>query len=309
MFYSYKYKPLILVLTLYSGENELDQCIESLQNQFYQNFEHQVFRFLPNVEAHKTLYGTIQNKRNEYDLFVKLDADMVFRKKEALADIVNIFHAYKNLDHAIFSVRDWYSGLDIVGLHAFSSNVKWKNLNDNLFVDPSPYVPGRRIRFLSAPSPIADHSPNPTVSEAYCFGWHRALKLMSRDTSVTRRRQTIFQYNLLYNIWKQFVKSKEMRRGVAIFAAEQAFSSNQAILHNKSNIDIHHELTFIKNLKFEDMYNMLKSSWSLYSLIGFYRKMKYLYFWKNLLSIKHNLAKTLRLIKVIEPNYQVSEKK
>jgi hypothetical protein len=309
MFYSYKYQPLILVLTLYSGENELDQCIESLQNQFYQNFEHQVFRFLPNVEAHQTLYGTIQNKKNEYDLFVKLDADMVFRSKEALADIVNIFHTYKNLDHAIFGVRDWYSGLDIVGMHAFSNNVTWKSLNDNLFVDPSPYVPGRRIRFLSAPSPIADHSPNPSTSEAYSFGWHRALKIMQRNSSVSRRNQSVFHYNLLYNVWKQFVKSKDMRRGVAIYGAEQAFSSNLSALHDKSNLDIEQDSKIIQDFKYEDMYKSLKSSWSLYSFLGVYRKMKYIYFWKNVLSIKHHTGKALRQFKIVEPNYQIAEKK
>ena len=46
----------IYVGTLYSGENEFEECVAAIQNQTYKNYDHFVIRDLPNKEAHVTLF-------------------------------------------------------------------------------------------------------------------------------------------------------------------------------------------------------------------------------------------------------------
>lgn len=47
----------LFVGTLYTIENEFDECVASIALQSYRNFQHFVFRNLPNKEAHDALYS------------------------------------------------------------------------------------------------------------------------------------------------------------------------------------------------------------------------------------------------------------
>jgi hypothetical protein len=115
----------ILILTMFSGENERDMCERALHRQSYHNWEQIWFEGLPNVEAHSRLYKTIDEQRENYGLFVKLDADMVLRSPWSLEAVVSLFAADPNLDHAVFSVQDYLSRMRIMGLHVFSGRVRW----------------------------------------------------------------------------------------------------------------------------------------------------------------------------------------
>ena len=66
----------ILIGILHCIENEYELCIQSLQEQSVKNWNHFVIRDLPNAEAHNALYSRFMEGSKEYDLFLKLDADM-----------------------------------------------------------------------------------------------------------------------------------------------------------------------------------------------------------------------------------------
>jgi hypothetical protein len=214
----------VLIGTLYTGENEFEQCKRSLQQQTHTDWEHVVYRHLPNKEAHDRLYRTFMEQSEDFDLFVKLDADMVFRSNASLQTLVNLFDSEPVLDHALLAVRDWASDSLIMGLHAYSNRAVWTSSDEKLFVDHSPSVPGKRLTTKKPPAPLVDHSPDPTPFQAFRFGVHRALKVVQRDRSELDFFRSRMQWNLLNNVQRRFKKTGHRRLGLIVAGAKEVFA-------------------------------------------------------------------------------------
>ncbi len=67
----------ILIGILYCIENERDACVKSIEAQTHRDFDYFIVENLPKKEAHHQLYTRFAASATEYDIFVKLDADMV----------------------------------------------------------------------------------------------------------------------------------------------------------------------------------------------------------------------------------------
>ena len=267
----------ILIGTLYTIENDFENCCRAIQEQTHQDFEHFVIRNKPNKKAHDELYQTFMKRSDEFDLFLKIDADMVLRHNSILKEIIGIFQSYSELDHAAFTVRDWYSQLQIIGLHAFSKRAQWTNLHDRLFVDPAPEIPGRYVLFRSAPSPVADHSPNPSPEEAYLFGWHRGLKTVQRDASIRQKNfaMQVYHYNLLCNVWKQFRISGDLRRGLALYGAGTLFCLKGVSTLDEKKLNSQDEIDRLANTNFVELRKHLRPMWGITSIDHWKRMLKY----------------------------------
>jgi hypothetical protein len=265
--------PKILIGTLYSGENELNDCIKSVKKQNYTNWKHKIFRNLPNKEAHDTLYGFFMNNQKEYDLFIKLDADMVFINKNALDEIVNIFRKNKNLDHLVTAVHDFFSDSLIMGLHIFSNKVWWEKNEDDLFVDPNPSRAGKKINIKEVPAPFVTHSPNPSLMQAYNFGVHRTSKAIQPQKIKIKKGQAFYQWNLIKKIWFNFKKTGDIRLGLTILGAEDVLAKKYDH-NNYKNIDssvIEEKNKLLKDKKF---LKKISSKWDnkIFREFRFYKK-------------------------------------
>lgn len=212
-------KPRILIITLYSWENEFNQLLESLKVQEYTNWEHKVFDHLPNMEAHNTLYREIMRCSKEFDLFIKLDADMVFKDSKALNIIVNLFHEREGLDHLQLAVQDWFSDSIIMGMHAYSNRVEWQYKEEYLFVDYSPSFPGIRWDLWDEPAPLVNHSPDPSPFQAFHFGLHRALKAFQPGRKRFKLSQARIQWEILKRVWAHFIRKGDRRLGLVLLGA------------------------------------------------------------------------------------------
>ena len=67
---------------MYCKENEYDSCKRSISHQDYPVTDFLTVENKPNKEAHDILYSTFSEYPQEYDLFLKLDADMVLTSPE-----------------------------------------------------------------------------------------------------------------------------------------------------------------------------------------------------------------------------------
>jgi len=255
-------EPRILVGTLYIGENEFEQCRESLAAQTYKNWEHKVHSHLPNRQAHQTLYADFMASR-QFDLFIKLDADMVFSHDGALRDVVGFFSARPDLDHATFALRDFMTDSFIMGLHVFSNRARWQTNGEELFVDPDPVVPGQRLVVWQAPAPFALHSPNPSPLQAFKFGAHRSLKAYQPGRESLVWRQAIRQWRYLTKVWDHFERKRDRRLGLAILGAELVRtgelrpSTNQYTEHQvEAMFEMYSETTV------EELFSRLSPVWS-----------------------------------------------
>lgn len=211
----------ILALTLYSGENEFNECQASVKAQTGVNVNHEVFENLSNIEAHKALYKRIMDCRDKYDLFLKLDADMVLNRPTALSEVANFFSRYNDVDHMVALVNDHYTGGTIFGVHTYTANVDWElETHDRLFVDPDPKLRGRLVRDPKELPIFVEHAPNPSPYQCFHFGFHRMLKAVQPESSVKIYAHTKYQLSVLRKVEQNYLRTKRNNLGLAILGAD-----------------------------------------------------------------------------------------
>lgn len=253
----------ILIGTLHSGENEYGQCLNSLKRQSHSKWDHFVLSGLPNKEAHDQLYSEFMRAGCEYDLFLKFDADMVFRHSDALKQVVELFSNIPDMDHAEFAVADWFSGSNIMGVHVFTNRAKWEKDINNLFVDYCPIIPGVKRNFYDGIAPFVDHSPNPSPFQAYHFGVHRALKVFQFNEPEFRPRQAKFQWQLLKNVWLNFQKTKDRRLGFVALGVEHVMSGDIERRHyDYTNPALRGNFSNYEDMNTSEIFSVLKYKWA-----------------------------------------------
>lgn len=219
---NYQIVPRFLILTLASGENERAECCRSVDAQLGVEHEHRVFEDLPKAEAHARLYRTIMAESGNFDLFLKLDGDMVLADDNALARIVSYFERVPELDHLVLGVSDWFTDSTIIGVHTFSSRVRWQPNPSGLFTDPDPVFPGQKL-VIPDPQPlVVRHACDPSPLQAFYFGVHRAMKACQSGFGWKERQ--LFgartNWHTLVQVWHHYQRCHDSRLGLALMGAD-----------------------------------------------------------------------------------------
>lgn len=210
----------ILVLMLYSGENEYEDSRRALERQTHRNWELRVFSGLPDKEAHLALYEEIMRCGDTYDIYVKLDADMVLSDDDALSRIARFHAAHPDADQVSFALHDILSDSHILGLITFTGRARWDlGSTEPLFVDEMPAVPGQRFTVWDPQPPIAVHCPNPHDFQAFHFGAHRMMKALQRNRRSKRWIQSALQWRLLGRAWRLARREGDARRAFMMLGA------------------------------------------------------------------------------------------
>lgn len=214
----------LFIGTLYTGENGFDECIRSIQEQAYQNIEHFVFRNLPNKGAHIALFQSFLERSNEFDLLVKVDADMVLTNPSLFENIVHKMEANPSVEILTIAVHDFFSDRLIYGLNAYRNSVRWDFSKENLFVD-IPDTPRERYLFDNTElAPAATHCANPSPFQAFHYGVHRGLKVIQPAQAEKRESSSRTHWNSLELTWAHFLKTKDTRLGLACLGAELGYT-------------------------------------------------------------------------------------
>ena len=214
----------VLVGTLYSGEREYDTCLEALRNQRYMLHRHFVIEHLPEKAAHDQLYQRFMEHAHGYELFFKLDADMVLADENRLGAAVAIFEQQPHLDHAVFTVHDWMTDSTIVGLNMYRSRVQWAKRDGEPFADAPPQITGQRRCIRRPPSPLALHSPDPSPAQAFHYGLHRGLKAFQIGLERLRPVHARAHWRLLKRLWRNFDRRLDPRMGLALLGVEHVLT-------------------------------------------------------------------------------------
>ena len=215
----------VLIGTLYSGENEFDRCVEMLARQSYCYRSHFIIEHMPERAGHDELYARFMHHAGEYDLFLKLDADMILSDPGSLAAAVRLFEQSPELDHAVFTVQDWMTRSAIVGLHMYRSRARWPKCTNRFVTDPPPALTGERRSFARRPpSPLAAHSPDPNPAQAFRFGLRCAIKAFQIGHERLQPVQAVAHWHLLKRLWRHFDSVRDQRLGLALMAAEHALT-------------------------------------------------------------------------------------
>lgn len=216
----------IYVGTLYTIENDFDECVASIKKQTYRNFEHFVFKGLPNKEAHDTLFRDFLEKSEEFDLMVKVDADMVIENEHLFERIIGVFKENPILDLLSIAIYDWFSNRLILGLNTYRNNIKWKECDEDLFVDGMPLDKGLSLLDWKTLAPAAIHCKNPSPFQAFHFGIHKGLKIIQPNRSSVNREhwRMRFHWENIQYTYNHFRSTGDVRLGYAIIGTELAFA-------------------------------------------------------------------------------------
>jgi hypothetical protein len=213
----------IFVGTLYTIENEFEECVASIERQSYRNFQHFVFRNLPNKKAHDTLYRSFMEKAGEFDLMIKVDADMVIEDEHLFAKIVERFRSNGQLKDLEIAVHDFFSDRLIWGMHTYRNTVEWRQTDEDLFVDACPLDENERIHDDSELAPAAIHCKNPSPFQAFHYGVHKALKTIQPGCKEIDYGYTLYHWYNIESTRQNFFRTRDRRIGFAILGAELAF--------------------------------------------------------------------------------------
>lgn len=207
----------VLVGTLYSGENEFEECQAAIRSQVGVNFEQLIIRNKPELEAHRLLFTTFLERANEFELLVKVDADTVLGSPQLISRIARRFGDEPNLEVLSIALKDFFTGALINGLQTYRNTVRWNFEKDTVFPDIPLLDPNRYHYDQSDLAPAGMHSPNPSALQAFHYGVHRGLKSIQKIHSTTH-------WGLLNLVWKNFLKTQDRRIGFASLGAELVYA-------------------------------------------------------------------------------------
>lgn len=211
----------ILVGTLYSIENEFEECVEAINRQNYDEFEHIVIQGLPKREAHDRLYGTFMKHAHEFDLFMKVDADMVIENRDLFAQIVARFRDNPRMDLLTIEVHDCFTDSQIDGMSTFRNTVRWKKRDTDIFTDKHAVPLERSVYDSHDLAPAAVHCKNPSPFQAFHYGLHRAMKVREYlQASDPSRTNVQFHLTNRNRLWQHFLRVSDKRLGFAALATE-----------------------------------------------------------------------------------------
>jgi hypothetical protein len=212
----------IFVGTLKTIENEFKECVASIERQSHSNFEHFVFENLPNKEAHDTLYRSFMERSDEFDLLVKVDADMVIENEDLFAGIVERFQQNPRLQDLEIAVHDFFSDRLIWGMHAYHHSVEWETNDENLFVDRANIPSDRHVHDDEDLAPAAIHCKNPSPFQAFHYGVHKALKLIQPGRWPKNKAHVWFHWQNIQETRDHFRRTGDRRLAFAALGAEFA---------------------------------------------------------------------------------------
>lgn len=207
----------VLVGTLYSGENEFEECQAAIRSQVGVSFEQLIIRNKPELEAHRLLFTTFLERANEFELLVKVDADTVLGSPQLISRIARRFGDEPNLEVLSIALKDFFTGALINGLQTYRNTVRWNFEKDTVFPDIPLLDPNRYHYDQSDLAPAGMHSPNPSALQAFHYGVHRGLKSIQKIHSTTH-------WGLLNQVWKNFLITQDRRIGFASLGAELVYA-------------------------------------------------------------------------------------
>lgn len=204
----------VFVGTLYCGEGEFGLCSRAIRKQENVVVEHFVVKDKPEAEAHNKLWAAWREKKNDFDIFVKIDADTVLKNNNILSQIVGVFKSDSKITGMQCPLQDYFTSGPINGLNCFSKEVIFNDTKDSLFcdrnIDVNHNIVIKSDKVPAILSPAGWHCYHATDMQSFHYGLHRQLKNQNNIIKSVK------------NAW--LMNEKDKRRGYALLGATFAKS-------------------------------------------------------------------------------------
>lgn len=212
---------------MFSGENEFNKCIDSVENQKCDfQFEQVFIKNKTNQEAHNELYSIIMERSASYQYFVKLDADMVFTSTSSLQTLINLAIQSK-ADVFSIPVNDRMTDKMIWGLNVYKSGIKWQLGTESIFTDQQNLISETKTihKKLSKEKSLVSHASDPSDFQAFLFGIHRASKIVQSNSNNYKIGHAYAQYKVIRDVLNVYHNSKSHIHALALIGASKMLQS------------------------------------------------------------------------------------
>ncbi len=266
----------ILIGILHTIENEFPQCIEAIKNQTYQNFDYFVVENIPNKEAHDTLYRRFMDSADNYELFIKVDADMVLSRTTFFEEVATKMKENTATDDLEIAVHDFFTDRLIYGLHVFRNTMTWDTENnESIFVDRT----GQQkvhVHDDKELAPAAFHCPNPSPFQSFHFGLHKATKVMQIDNPRLYAPASAFHWSNIQELLNNYYKTEKPILRYAILGAYWAIkhkaTSKEVNYNSEKSSKAYQYISQLNELRFNQVFSKAIHFFS-------YRRKNLLYEW------------------------------
>jgi hypothetical protein len=184
--------PRVFVGMLHVGEPRLASAVRRAETQEAVQVTMSLIGDLPKWAAHEELFRRFTVMGPDFDVLVKLDADMEIVHPRLFAAVAAVFDADPGLDHIILGVDDWLSGETVQGIQFWRGGVRWDEPPPDLFTDLPASSARRGWSFIRTGIPLVVHAEDPSDLQALRYGAHRALKAANTHKSGRRHRLEAF---------------------------------------------------------------------------------------------------------------------
>lgn len=206
----------LLVITLFTIENEFPECVKSIQEQTYRNFDHVIIQNLPKKQAHDQLYSHFFENKEKFDLLIKIDADMVIKDKYFFERIVQAF-SNRQITQLVVPLHDFFTNKKIYGVVVQRRPDFLPARRDPLFTDRGRfgYLKDETIQIRDFSYGFLTHCQDPSEFQSFHYGVHRGLKCITapkgKQVMPDNFIPLFYCTNILRDILK--VKGNEIVRG------------------------------------------------------------------------------------------------
>lgn len=219
----------IFIITLHTIENEFDDCcrsINALNELPGVEIEHQVFHNLSKREAHDKIYETFMENSLKFDLFMKIDADMVIEDNGIIPMVIRKFQDDEDLDWVTVPVFDYFVMRELGGVNIYRNTVKWEKNVGHFFTDRSHLDHSIRKREIlpTEGKLYLSHCRNPSDFQSFHFGFHRMAKALQKGQPevILRKRN----WNAIIMALDLFKREGASRYGWAVLGADVALTKS-----------------------------------------------------------------------------------
>lgn len=244
-----KNKVRVLAGVISCGENEYNDCIQSLKNQknvFLEIFE---VKDLGKREAHNKLYKHFMSSKNNYDYFLKLDGDMILINNTILDNLCSRLINNPSYFSLEVMVDDFYTKSLIWGLHLYKSSYAWEFNDEHYFTDKIDSSYQRKLLISDETDsicPAAYHSPNPSTYQCFHFGVHKATK-------VTQIGRPKFSLRSSRSHYLNYLKSYKVLNATNDIRFRYIIEGFNWAVYNKAN----HEMANYKSLAVKNAFKCI----------------------------------------------------
>lgn len=180
----------VLVTTLECGEGDFERCIDAIKSQENVEIVHEIISNKPEREAHELHIKSWNSRLDDFDAFLKVDADTVLKHDRVVEMIVDLLLS-SGAAATQSPLHDFFTGDFINGLNCYAPKLNTFGTNvHELYCDRSITHHAKVLYGKDMGpeiNPAGSHCHYATQLQAFHYGVHRGMKKQENTMRLVKK--------------------------------------------------------------------------------------------------------------------------